>query len=174
MYFCQLINLSVLFCTCAKNVLNSLPLYCLLAVIPDTLVLASEAPLTSVTEGRAISLHCNISYDFTDGIYLSVVWSIKKGHSLEEDLLTFGPDMGVTVGENFTQRYADGGMYLHLDTGGSYSLVLSGAVPADQGMYVCAARQWTREQGIWNRIQEKTAVMGQVAVVPTGENGLES
>ncbi|XP_017542137.1 prostaglandin F2 receptor negative regulator isoform X1 [Pygocentrus nattereri] len=141
-----------------------------LTVIADMLVLVPEAPVSSVTEGRSISLRCNISYDFVEGIYLSVTYSIKKEHSLEEDIFTFGPDVGVTVGLNFTRRYADGGMHLHMDSGGSYSLVLSGAVPADEGMYVCAARQWTREQGVWNRIQEKTAVMGQVAVVPTAES----
>uniref|UniRef100_A0A3B4EC77 Ig-like domain-containing protein n=1 Tax=Pygocentrus nattereri TaxID=42514 RepID=A0A3B4EC77_PYGNA len=145
-----------------------------LTVIADMLVLVPEAPVSSVTEGRSISLRCNISYDFVEGIYLSVTYSIKKEHSLEEDIFTFGPDVGVTVGLNFTRRYADGGMHLHMDSGGSYSLVLSGAVPADEGMYVCAARQWTREQGVWNRIQEKTAVMGQVAVVPTGEDGLQT
>ncbi|XP_066505926.1 prostaglandin F2 receptor negative regulator isoform X1 [Hoplias malabaricus] len=141
-----------------------------LRVIPDTLVLAPEAPAVSVFEGRPIILSCNISHDTTEGIYLSVTWSFKKDQSQEQDLLTFGPDVAVTVGGNFTQRYADGGMHLHLDIGGSYSLMLSGALPEDQGMYVCAASMWTREQGVWNRIQEKTVLMGQVAVVPTAES----
>ncbi|XP_072513152.1 prostaglandin F2 receptor negative regulator isoform X2 [Salminus brasiliensis] len=138
-------------------------------VIQDTLVLTPEAPVSLVLEGRPISLLCKVSHDFIEGIYVSVTWSIKNEMSKEEDLFTFGPDMGVTVGGNFTQRYAEGGMHLHLDTGGLYSLVLSGAIPADQGMYVCTGRQWTREQGIWNRIQEKAEVMGPVVVVPTAE-----
>ncbi|KAG9262145.1 prostaglandin F2 receptor negative regulator-like [Astyanax mexicanus] len=141
-----------------------------LKVIHDSLVLAPEAPVSSVREGRSLSLRCSVSHDFTEGKYLSVTWSIKKETSTEEDLVTFGPGVGITVGGNFTQRYADGGMHLHSDTGGSYSLVLSGAVPADQGMYVCTGREWTREQGGWNRIQEKAAVMGQVVVVPTAES----
>uniref|UniRef100_A0A4W4FJU6 Ig-like domain-containing protein n=1 Tax=Electrophorus electricus TaxID=8005 RepID=A0A4W4FJU6_ELEEL len=139
-----------------------------LRVIPNTLSLAPQVPVNLVTEGRSIRLHCNVSQNFTDGIYLSVTWSIKKGEVLQEDLLTFGPDMGVTVGSSFSRRYAEDEMHLHLDSEGSYSLMLSGAVPADQGMYVCTARQWTREQGDWKKIQEKTAVMGDVTVIPTG------
>ncbi|KAI4886138.1 hypothetical protein NFI96_015287 [Prochilodus magdalenae] len=141
-----------------------------LRVISDTLVLAPEAPVSSVLEGKSVSLRCIISHDFSKGIYLSVTWSVKKNESLEEDIFTFGPDVGVTAGLNFSQRYADGGMYMHLDSGGGYSLVFSGAVPADQGMYMCTGKLWTREQGVWNRIQEKTAAMGQVAVVPTVES----
>ncbi|KAK1802779.1 hypothetical protein P4O66_021317, partial [Electrophorus voltai] len=139
-----------------------------LRVIPNTLSLAPQVPVNLVMEGRSIRLHCNVSQNFTDGIYLSVTWSIKKGEVLQEDLLTFGPDMGVTVGSSFSRRYAEDEMHLHLDSEGSYSLMLSGAVPADQGMYVCTARQWTREQGDWKKIQEKTAVMGDVTVIPTG------
>ncbi|KAF4075014.1 hypothetical protein AMELA_G00229780 [Ameiurus melas] len=144
----------------------------LLRVIPNTLAVVPEVPAPSVHEGRLINLHCNITRNFTEGIYLSVTWSVKKDQSLEQDLFTFGPDSGLTVGKNFIQRYADGEMHLHLhlDTTGSYSLVLSGAVPADQGVYVCTAKQWTREQGTWNRIQEKAKVIGEVAVIPTAES----
>ncbi|KAB5523295.1 hypothetical protein PHYPO_G00150950 [Pangasianodon hypophthalmus] len=142
----------------------------LLRVIRNTLVVVPEVPASSVHEGRLINLHCNITQDFIEGIYLSVTWSVKKDQSPEQDLLTFGPDSGVTVGNNFIQRYADGEMRLHLGNTGSYSLVLSGAVPADQGMYLCTARQWTREQGTWNRIQEKAEVMGEVAVIPTAKS----
>lgn len=145
------------------------PLYCLLAVIPNTLVVVPEVPAPSVHEGRLINLRCNVTQDFIEGVYLSVTWSVKKNQSLEQDLLTFGPDSGVTVGENCIQHYADGEMRLHLDNTGSYSLVLSGAVPADQGMYVCTAKQWTREEGSWNSIQEKGEIIGEVAVIPTGE-----
>lgn len=132
-----------------------------------------EVPAPSVHEGTSINLHCNITQDFTEGVYLSVTWSIKKDPSLEQDLLTFGPDSDVTVGKNFTQRYADGEMHLHLDSSGSYSLVVSGAVPEDQGMYLCTAKQWTRDQGTWTMIQENAEVIGQVAVIPTGEGCLK-
>ncbi|XP_017312318.2 prostaglandin F2 receptor negative regulator isoform X2 [Ictalurus punctatus] len=142
----------------------------LLRVIPNTLAVVPEVPAPSVHEGRFINLHCNITQNFTEGIYLSVTWSVKKDQSLEQDLLTFGPDSGLTVGKNFIQRYADGEMHLHMDNTGSYSLVLSGAVPADQGVYVCTVKQWTREQGTWNRIQEKAKVIGQVAVITTAES----
>ncbi|XP_060754599.1 prostaglandin F2 receptor negative regulator isoform X1 [Neoarius graeffei] len=142
----------------------------LLRVIPNTLVVVPEVPMPSVHEGRRIDLRCNITQDFSEGIYLSVTWSVKKNQSLEQDLLTFGPDSSVTVGENFIQRYADGEMRLHLDNTGSYSLVLSGTLPADQGMYLCTAKQWTREEGTWNSIQEKSEVIGEVAVIPTAES----
>lgn len=128
-----------------------------------------EVPVPLVHEGRLINLCCNITQDFTEGIYLSVTWSVKKNQSLDQDLLTFGPDSHVTIGKNFMQRYADGEMRLHLDNTSFYSLVLSRAVPADQGLYVCTAKQWTREQGTWNKIQEKSEVIGEVAVIPTGE-----
>ncbi|XP_076839002.1 prostaglandin F2 receptor negative regulator [Brachyhypopomus gauderio] len=141
-----------------------------LRVIPNTLVLAPQVPVSVVTEGRSISLQCNVSQNFTDGIYLSVTWSIKKGQAGQEDLLTFGPDMDVSVGGSYGQRYTEDGLRLHLVPQGSYRLVLSGASPADQGTYICTARQWTREQGVWNRIQEKTAVMGDVTVIPTAES----
>ncbi|KAF4119117.1 hypothetical protein G5714_001168 [Onychostoma macrolepis] len=61
-------------------------------------------------------------------------------------------------------------MRLEMGNGVSHSLVLSGATPADQGMYVCTARLWTREQGAWNRIQEKTMEMGEVTVTPTASS----
>lgn len=125
--------------------------------------------MPSVHEGRLINLCCNITQDFIEGIYLSVTWSVKKDQLLQQDLLTFGPDSGVTVGRHFIQRYTDGEMRLHLNNTGSYCLVISRAVPADQGMYMCTAKQWTREQGTWNRIQEKSEVIGEVAVIPTGE-----
>lgn len=142
--------------------------YRLLAVIRNTLAVLPEVPVPSVHEGRLVSLCCNITQDFTEGIYLSVTWSIRKDQSVERDLLTFGPDSGVSVGTHFIQRYADGEMRLHLNRTASYCLVLSRAVPADEGTYVCAGKQWTREKGTWNKIQEKSEVIGEVAVIPTG------
>ncbi|KAF7689702.1 prostaglandin F2 receptor negative regulator [Silurus meridionalis] len=142
----------------------------MLRVIHNALVVVTQEPAKLVHEGRQINLLCNITQDYIEGIYLSVTWSVKKDQSQEQDLLTFGPDSGVTVGENFIHRYADGEMRLHLENAGSYSLVLSGAVPADQGMYLCTAKQWTREQGTWNSIQEKAEVIGEVAVIPTAKS----
>lgn len=131
--------------------------------------MAPDTPNPVVPEGGSIRLLCNVSRSFIEGIYLSLTWSVQKGSSLLEDLLTFGPDLGVTVGGGFAGRYTDGGMRLEMGNGVSHSLVLSGAMPDDGGMYVCTARLWTREQGVWNRIQEKAMEMGEVTVTPTGE-----
>uniref|UniRef100_A0A8C0XXV2 Prostaglandin F2 receptor inhibitor b n=2 Tax=Cyprinus carpio TaxID=7962 RepID=A0A8C0XXV2_CYPCA len=139
----------------------------LLQVVPSSLIVVPDAPNPVVHEGGSIRLQCNVYRNFIEGIYLSLTWSVKKGSSLIEDLLTFGPDLGVTVGDDYMLRYTDGGMRLEMGNGVSHSLVLSGAMPDDQGMYVCTAKLWTREQGIWNRIQEKTMEMGEVTVTPT-------
>uniref|UniRef100_A0A8C1ZQ26 Si:ch211-132g1.7 n=1 Tax=Cyprinus carpio TaxID=7962 RepID=A0A8C1ZQ26_CYPCA len=139
-----------------------------LQVVPNSLIVAPDVPNPVVHEGGSVRLLCNVSRNFMEGIYLSLTWSVKKGSSLLEDLLTFGPDLGVSVGDDYTLRYADGGMRLEMGNGVSHSLVLSGATPADQGMYMCTARLWTREQGAWNRIQEKTMEIGEVTVTPTG------
>uniref|UniRef100_A0A672LJ53 Prostaglandin F2 receptor negative regulator-like n=1 Tax=Sinocyclocheilus grahami TaxID=75366 RepID=A0A672LJ53_SINGR len=141
-----------------------------LQVVPSSLIVAPDAPNPVVCEGRSIRLQCNVSRNFIEGIYLSLTWSFKKGSSLLEDLLTFGPDLGVTVGDDYMLRYTDGGMRLEMGNGVSHSLVLSRATPADQGMYVCTARLWMREQGIWNRIQEKTMEMGEVTVNSTANS----
>lgn len=141
-----------------------------LQVVPNSLIVAPDSPNPVVHEGGSIRLLCNVSRSFMEGIDLSLTWSVKKGSSLLEDLLTFGPDLGVTVGEDYTLRYTDGGMRLEMGSGVSHSLVLSGARPADQGMYVCTARLWTREQGAWKRIQEKTMEMGEVTVSPTASS----
>ncbi|RXN38815.1 prostaglandin F2 receptor negative regulator-like protein [Labeo rohita] len=141
-----------------------------LKVVPNSLIVAPDAPNPVIREGGSIRLLCNVSRNFLEGIYLSLTWSVKKGSSLLEDLLTFGPDMGVMAGDNYMRRYTDGGMRLEMGNGVSHSLVLSGATPDDQGMYVCTARLWTREQGAWNRIQEKTMEMGEVTVTPTANS----
>uniref|UniRef100_A0A8C2CJ77 Si:ch211-132g1.7 n=1 Tax=Cyprinus carpio TaxID=7962 RepID=A0A8C2CJ77_CYPCA len=138
-----------------------------LQVVPNSLIVAPDVPNPVIHEGGSVRLLCNVSRNFMEGIYLSLTWSVKKGSSLLEDLLTFGPDLGVSVGDDYTLRYADGGMRLEMGNGVSHSLVLSGATPADQGMYMCTARLWTREQGAWNRIQEKTMEIGEVTVTPT-------
>ncbi|KAL1282852.1 hypothetical protein QQF64_001655 [Cirrhinus molitorella] len=141
-----------------------------LQVVPNSLIVAPDAPIPAVREGGSIRLLCNVSRNFMEGIYLSLTWSVKKGSSLLEDLLTFGPDLGVTVGDDYMRRYTDGGMRLEMGNGVSHNLVLSGAMPDDQGMYICTARLWTREQGAWNRIQEKIMEMGEVTVTPTANS----
>ncbi|XP_052449012.1 prostaglandin F2 receptor negative regulator [Carassius gibelio] len=141
-----------------------------LQVVPSSLIVAPDVPNPVVHEGGSIRLQCNVSRNFIEGIYLSLTWSVKRGSSLLEDLLTFGPDFGVTVGDDYMLRYTDGGMRLEMGNGVSHSLILSGATPADQGMYVCTAKLWTREQRNWNRIQEKTMEIGEVTVTPTANS----
>lgn len=141
-----------------------------LRVVPNSLIVAPEAPDPVVPEGGSFRLLCNVSHNFIEGIYLSVTWSVRNGSSSSQDLLTFGPGLDVTVGNGFTRRYADGAMRLEMGSEVSRSLVLSGAIPDDRGTYSCAARLWTREQGIWKRIQEKTVEMGEVSVTPAASS----
>ena len=87
------------------------------------------------------------------------------------EILTFGPDDKVTVGDSSAQRYAEGGLRLDLRGGGFYGLVLSGARPEDQGKYVCTVRLWVRQGGgSLHKILEKSEDMGNVTVKPTGED----
>lgn len=137
-----------------------------LQVVPNTLIVAPDPPTPVVPEGGSIRLQCSVSRSFIPGIFLSITWSVKNRSSLLEDLLTFGPDMSVTVDTVSSQRYTDGGMRLEMGNGVSHSLVLSGVTQADQGLYMCTASLWTREQGIWSRIQEKSMEMGDVTVTP--------
>lgn len=139
------------------------------AVVPNSLVVVPDAVNRVIPEGGFFRLLCSVSHDFMEGIYVSFTWSVIKGSSVSQDLLTVGPGVGVTVGSGFTQHYADGAMRLELGNV-SHGVVLSGAMPDDQGMYTCTARLWTREQGIWKRIQEKTVEMGDVTVTPAGQS----
>ncbi|XP_051560528.1 prostaglandin F2 receptor negative regulator-like isoform X2 [Myxocyprinus asiaticus] len=141
-----------------------------LQVVPNSLIVAPEAPNSVVPEGGSIRLLCNVSRNLIEGIYVSVTWLVKEGQFVLKELLTFGPDLGVTVGVNSMQRYKDGGIRLEMGNSVSHSLVLSGALPEDEGMYVCKAGLWTREQGAWKRIQEKSMEMGEVAVTPTANS----
>ncbi|KAI7811468.1 putative prostaglandin F2 receptor negative regulator [Triplophysa rosa] len=141
-----------------------------LKVVPNSLLVVPDAVNRVIPEGGSFRLVCNVSHDFLEGIHLSFTWSVIKGPSLSQDLLTVGPGVGVTVGNGFTQRYADGAMRLELGNGASHSVVLSGAMPDDQGMHTCTARLWTREQGTWKKIQEKTVEMGDVTVTPAANS----
>ncbi|KAJ8410430.1 hypothetical protein AAFF_G00193340 [Aldrovandia affinis] len=141
-----------------------------LKVIGDSLKVSPAAPPAVVPEGGPIELRCNATLDPAENTYLSVTWSIRKGAS-SEDILTFGPDTGVTTGDGSRQRYADAGLRVDLQGGGAYGLVLTEARPADQGVYVCTAREWVREKGgVWQQVLERTVEMGEVQVTPTAQS----
>ncbi|XP_059417487.1 prostaglandin F2 receptor negative regulator-like [Carassius carassius] len=141
-----------------------------LKVIGDSLKVAPVIPKSKVSEGESVELQCNMTRGFTEHTFLSVIWSIRKGSSPLEEILTFGPDNKIKVGGNYTQRYTDGGLQLDLRGGGFYGLVLKRAKPSDQGEYVCTAQEWVRqgEEGRnWRKILEKSEEMGKVVVTPT-------
>ncbi|XP_031438569.1 immunoglobulin superfamily member 8-like isoform X3 [Clupea harengus] len=139
-----------------------------LKVIGDSLKVAPSIPQPMVSEGEQLELHCNTTRAFTEHTSLSVTWSFKVGGSPMAEILTFGPDDKVTVGDSSAQRYAEGGLRLDLRGGGFYGLVLSGARPEDQGKYVCTAREWVRQGGgSLHKILEKSEDMGKVTVKPT-------
>lgn len=118
-----------------------------------------------------MNLQCNITRAYTAHTSLSVTWSKRTGTTSLEEILTFGPDDGMTVGQSFTQRYADGELLLVLSGGGNYGLILKGLKPKDQGAFVCIGREWTRQPGGkgWQKILERSEDMGNVKVTPLGE-----
>uniref|UniRef100_A0A671R522 Prostaglandin F2 receptor negative regulator-like n=1 Tax=Sinocyclocheilus anshuiensis TaxID=1608454 RepID=A0A671R522_9TELE len=141
-----------------------------LKVIGDSLKVAPAIPKSAVSEGESVELQCSATRGFTEHTFLSVTWSIRKGSSPVEEILTFGPDDKIKVGRSYTRRYTDGGFQLDLRGGGFYGLVLKRAKPSDQGEYVCTAQEWVRqgEEGRnWRKILEKSEEMGKVVVTPT-------
>lgn len=141
----------------------------LLSVIPNSLVVEPRTPAAVIPEGGSVGLFCNASWDHTLGTQLSVTWSARKGVATLEDLLTFGPDGAVVVTDIAAQRYASGGLRLDLHRKGTYGLALTGAMPADQGVYVCTVREWTKEAGgAWYKLQQKRTDIGHVSVTSTG------
>ncbi|KAI1899722.1 hypothetical protein AGOR_G00064690 [Albula goreensis] len=141
-----------------------------LKVIGDSLKVSAAPPPTVVPEGGPIKLLCNATLDPAHHTYLSIAWSLKKG-ATSEDVLTFGPNRGVTTGASSRQRYAEGGLRLDLQGSGSYGLVLTEARPADQGTYVCTAKQWVLEKGgVWQQVLERSVEMGEVQVTPTAQS----
>lgn len=141
-----------------------------LKVIGDSLKVAPAIPKSAVSEGESLELQCSTTRGFTEHTFLSVTWSIRKGSSPVEEILTFGPDDKIKVGRNYTQRYTDGGLQLDLRGGGFYGLVLKRSKPSDQGEYACTAQEWVRqgEEGRnWRKILEKSEEMGKVVVTPT-------
>ncbi|KAG9271382.1 prostaglandin F2 receptor negative regulator-like [Astyanax mexicanus] len=144
-----------------------------LRVIGDTLRVVGAVPQPLVSEGQSLELCCNASCAYTVNTFLSVTWSIKKGTSPLEEILTFGPGFEMKVGQNYVQRYADGAVLLDLPGGGFFGLVLKGVRPQDQGSYACTAREWTRQPGAgenWHKILERSEEMGNVSVTPLGQD----
>ncbi|MBN3311574.1 FPRP regulator, partial [Atractosteus spatula] len=141
-----------------------------LIVIPDSLVVIplnnSSQVSARVSEGRSFELHCRASVDFVEHTFLSVSWAVKRGPSTEK-ILTYGPGGVVRAESSYRQRYADGGLRLDLPGDGVYSLIVSHAVPSDEGLYVCSAAEWARDDGdTWTSIQEKQTELTDVKVVP--------
>ncbi|KAL6484789.1 hypothetical protein MHYP_G00068340 [Metynnis hypsauchen] len=144
-----------------------------LRVIGDTLRVVPSIPQPAVSEGEPLELQCNASRAYTAHTFLSITWSIIKENNTMEDILTFGPDSGVKVGQGFAQRYADGGLFLDLREGGFYGLVMKGVKPSDQDAYVCTAREWTRQPGGgkgWHKILERSEEMGNFTVTPLAQS----
>ncbi|XP_026768353.3 prostaglandin F2 receptor negative regulator [Pangasianodon hypophthalmus] len=143
-----------------------------LKVIGDSLKVAPAISQPTVSEGESVKLLCNISRAYTAHTSLSVTWSVRKGATSLEELLTFGPD-GMNVGQAFAQRYADGELTLVLPGGGSYGLIMKGVKPEDKGVYVCTGREWTRQPGGgkgWQNILERSEEMGNVSVTPLAQS----
>ncbi|KAF7709346.1 prostaglandin F2 receptor negative regulator-like [Silurus meridionalis] len=144
-----------------------------LKVIGDSLKVTPAISQPTVSEGESVNLQCNIKRSFSAYTSLSVTWSIRKGAAPLEELLTFGPDDQMKLGQNFAQRYADGELILGLSGGGNYGLNLKGLKPMDQGAYVCTGREWTRqprgEKG-WQKILERSEEMGNVSVTPLAQS----
>lgn len=134
--------------------------------------MATAISKSMVNEGESVLLQCNITRGFTEHTFLSVTWSIRRGNNPSEEILTFGPDDKIKVESNYTQIYADGGFQVDLRGGGFYGLVLKGPKPIDEGVYLCTAREWVKqneEEKKWRKILERTEEMGKVVVTPTGE-----
>uniref|UniRef100_A0A3B3HAQ4 Ig-like domain-containing protein n=1 Tax=Oryzias latipes TaxID=8090 RepID=A0A3B3HAQ4_ORYLA len=112
----------------------------ILTVIPKSLKVSPQAPPPVVPEGGDLVLACNVTRDLTHSTYLSVSWSVKKAASPEE-LLTFGPGEGVTVGVGVAQRFLDGGIRLLPGRNGVFQLVISRAMASDSGVYGCTGTE---------------------------------
>ncbi|KAF4087252.1 hypothetical protein AMELA_G00093750 [Ameiurus melas] len=144
-----------------------------LKVIGDSLKVATNISQPKVSEGESVKLQCNIGRAYTAHTSLSVTWSVRKEATTLEELLTFGPDDGMKLGQAFAQRYADGELLLVLSGSGSYGLILKGMKPTDQGAYVCTGREWTRQPGGgkgWQNILERSEEMGNVSVTPLAQS----
>ncbi|XP_058478407.1 prostaglandin F2 receptor negative regulator [Solea solea] len=143
-----------------------------LIVIPNTLSVSPQTLPQEVPEGSDITLSCNVTRVLTHPTYLSVTWLLKTATTSEE-ILTFGPQGGVTTGAKFARRYADGGIRLVPGKNGVFELVISRVMTSNDGTYECNGTEWTHENedgGKWIKIVESTKEMGTVKVIPTGQS----
>uniref|UniRef100_A0A3P9J944 Ig-like domain-containing protein n=1 Tax=Oryzias latipes TaxID=8090 RepID=A0A3P9J944_ORYLA len=141
----------------------------ILTVIPKSLKVSPQAPPPVVPEGSDLVLACNVTRDLTHSTFLSVSWSVKKAASPEE-LLTFGPGEGVTVGVGVAQRFLDGGVRFLPGRNGVFQLVISRAMASDSGVYGCTGTEWTSENRKWVQIVQSVTEMGRVTVTPTDQS----
>nr|XP_043870912.1 unconventional myosin-IXb-like [Solea senegalensis] len=141
-------------------------------IIPNTLSVSPQTLPQEVPEGSDITLSCNVTRVLTHPTYLSVTWLLKTATTSEE-ILTFGPQGGVTTGAKFARRYADGGIRLVPGKNGVFELVISRVMTSNDGTYECNGTEWTHENengGKWIKIVESTKEMGTVKVIPTGQS----
>ncbi|KAK3568756.1 hypothetical protein QTP86_016276 [Hemibagrus guttatus] len=144
-----------------------------LKVIGDSLKVTPAISQQTVSEGKSVNLQCNITRAYTAHTSLSVTWSVRKGATSLEELLTFGPEDVMKVGQAFAQRYAYGELIVGLSGSGSYGLILKGVKPQDQGVYVCTGKEWTRQPGGgmgWQSILERSEEIGNVLVTPLAQS----
>ncbi|XP_041115250.1 prostaglandin F2 receptor negative regulator-like isoform X2 [Polyodon spathula] len=138
-------------------------------VISDSLKVAApkyRSKTGSITEGSLFDLRCAASQDFVEGTHLSVTWEVRRG-AASEKILSLNPDGGVTAGSGYSQRYQAGGVRLELLGNGVYRLVVSHALPTDEGTYVCVVGQWVKDESdAWKSILEKSTDVGEVKVMP--------
>ncbi|KAL4636340.1 prostaglandin F2 receptor negative regulator-like [Arapaima gigas] len=140
-----------------------------LKVIENRLTVVPVAAPAVVLEGNPLELLCNVTKEPVASTYLSVTWSVRKGSSSPQDILTFGPDGQVAAGS--AQRYTAKGLQLDMRRNGTYGLTLTEALPSDQGMYTCTAQEWALDGGqIWQSILKTTVELGAVKVTPTDQN----
>ncbi|XP_041127717.1 prostaglandin F2 receptor negative regulator-like isoform X2 [Polyodon spathula] len=138
-------------------------------VISDSLKVTapkSRSKTGSITEGSLFDLRCTASQDSVEGTHLSLTWEVRRG-AASEKILSLNPDGGVMAGSGYRQRYQAGGVRLELQGSGVYRLVVSHALPTDEGTYVCVAGQWVKDKsGAWESILEKSTDVGEVKVTP--------
>lgn len=134
-------------------------------MIGDNLKVSPVAAPAVALEGSELQLRCNATRDLSDRTYLSVTWSIQRGTSPGEDIVTFGPDSVLKPGPTFARRYADGGMRIDIRDGGAFILTLTETLPSDQGIYACRAQQWVLEgKNSWQSIMGRSVELGEVKV----------
>ncbi|MBN3308236.1 FPRP regulator, partial [Amia calva] len=139
-------------------------------VIPESLKIISPQTSKTVPEGSSFKLLCTATIDFVEHTYLSVSWAIKRGSS-SQTILTFGPDESMKSESSYSERYADGSVRLDLAGKGQFDLIVSQALPSDEGVYMCSASEWVKERGgNWEKIFGNSTEVGEVKVTPTAQS----